>query len=264
MGRYGTLLWLLVVLTGAPGAAGEPRDVLAAAAIDTAKLGATVPSDVVLEDATGRQVRIGDLLGERPVLMAPVDLACENICGFTLVGLLAAAGELEWRPGQDYDLIVLSIDHGSTAAEARAARDEQLARFNDLADAGVRFLAGDASALTSAIGFRYGYDAKTDQYIHPAAVAVVTPEGRLSRWLYGYPFEATDIRLALIEAGGGTIGTLGDRLWLLCYGYDSATGRYTAAVDRLLKAGGGLTVLLLGGFILVMLRRERCVPRSGR
>ena len=264
MGRYGTLFWTLVLLIGAPAAGGEPIDPLTTAAIETDRLGATVPHDVVLKDATGRKLAIGDLLGERPVLLAPVDYECENICGVTLAGLLGALDELEWRPGQDYDLLVPSIDPASTAAGAKAAAAEQLARFKGLAGSGVRFLAGDASALTSAIGFRYGYDAKTDQYIHPAAVAVVTPEGRLSRWLYGYPFEASDLRLALIEAGGGTIGTLGDRLWLLCYGYDPVTGRYTAAVDRLLKAGGGLTVLLLGGFVLLMLRRERRASQGGR
>jgi protein SCO1 len=263
MGRYGTLLWLLVLLTGAPVAAGAPLDVLAAASIEPGRLGVTVPSDVVLEDATGRQVRVGDLLGRRPVLLAPVDYDCKNICGFTLAGLLAALGELEWRPGREYDLLVASIDPASTAADAKAAREKQLARFEGLAGRGVRFLAGDASALTSALGFRYGYDAKTDQYIHPAAVAVVTPEGRLSRWLYGYPFEASDLRLALVEAGGGTIDTLRDAFWLLCYGYDPATGKYSAAIDRLLEAGGGLTVLLLGGFVLVMLRRERRAPRGG-
>jgi protein SCO1/2 len=264
MGRYGTLLCLLVLLTGPPVAAGEAQDVLAAASIETEKLGAAVPGDVVLEDATGRQVALGDLLGQRPVLLAPVDYNCKNICGFTLAGLLAALGELEWRPGREYDLVIASIDPASTAADAKAAREEHHARFDDLAGSGVRFLAGDASAMTSAIGFRYGYDAKTDQYIHPAAVAVVTPEGRLSRWLYGYPFKASDLRLALIEAGGGTIGTLRDAFWLLCYGYDPATGKYSAAIDRLLEASGGLTVLLLGGFVLIMLRRERRAPRGGR
>jgi protein SCO1/2 len=264
MGRYGTLLWLLVLLTGPPVAAGEPLDALIRAAIETEKLGAILPADVVLKDVTGRQVRVGDLLAQRPVLLAPVDFDCQNICGITLGGLLTALDQLEWRPGEDYDLLVPSIDPASTVASAKTARDEQLTRFESLVGSGVRFLAGDASALTSAIGFRYGYDPNSDQYIHPAAVAVVTPEGRLSRWLYGYPFEASDIRLALIEAGGGTIGTLGDRLWQLCYGYDPTTGRYTAAIDRLLKAGGGLTALLLGGFVLVMLRRERRAPRGGR
>jgi protein SCO1 len=255
MGRYRTLLCLLVLLTGPPAAAGAPVDMLAAAAIETGKLGAAVPNAVVLEDAAGRQVMIGELLRRRPLLLAPVDYGCRNICGVTLAGLLGALDELAWRPGRDYDLLVLSIDPASRAVDAAAVRDEQFARFDGLS--GARFLAGDASALTDAIGFRYGYDAATDQYIHPAAVGVVTPDGRLARWLYGYPFEASDLRLALTEASGGRAGTIGDRLWLLCYGYDPATGKYSAAVDRLLKAGGGLTVLLLGGFVLAMLRRER-------
>ena len=113
------------------------------------------------------------------------------------------------------------------------------------------------------MGFHYAYDPATDQYAHPAAVAVVTPDGHLARWLYGYPFEPSDIRLALTEASAGTIGTLADRLWLLCYCYDPATGTYSARVDQALEAGGGLTVLLLGGLVLMMLRRERRGGGSG-
>jgi protein SCO1/2 len=262
--RSGSSLCLLALASGAAAAAGDPRDVLTAAAIETAKLGASIPSEVMLEDAGGQTLAIGDLLGRRPVLLAPVDYRCKNICGFTIAGLLGALDELEWRPGQDYDLVVFSIDPASRATDAGTARQEQLARFPSLADEGVRFLAGDASALTAAVGFRYAYDAETEQYIHPAAVAVVTPEGRLSRWLYGYPFEASDLRLALVETGGGAIGTLSDRVWLLCYGYDPATGKYSAAVHRLLEAGGSLTVLLLGGLVLRMLRRERRISRDDR
>jgi protein SCO1/2 len=107
------------------------------------------------------------------------------------------------------------------------------------------------------MGFHYAYDSTTDQYAHPAAVAVVTPDGHLARWLYGYPFEPSDIRLALTEASAGSIGTLADRLWLLCYCYDPATGTYSVRVNQALEAGGGLTVLLLGGLVLMLLRHER-------
>jgi protein SCO1/2 len=148
--------------------------------------------------------------------------------------------------------VVVGIDPAASAADAAAA-----ARRAGASD--VHFLAGDALPLIAALGFGSGYDPLSGQYAHPAAVAAVTLDGRLARWLYGYPFEPADLRLALTEAGGGRIGGLGDRLWLLCYGYDPVTGRYTAAVGRLLTAGGGLTVLLLGGSVLILLRRERRV-----
>jgi len=248
MGRYRRPLAILLLLCAAlarPAAAGDARR---EAGIDTARLGTELPRGIVLTDAAGQPRALGDFLGRRPVLLAPVDYHCKNICGFTLADLFAALQQLDWAPGRDYDVLVVSIDPAASAEDAAAAARRGLE--------GVRFLAGDASELTAAIGFRYAYDAESEQYAHPAAVAVVTPDGRLARWLYGYPFEPADLRLALTEAGGGSIGTIGDRLWLLCHAYDPTTGKYTAAVDQLLEAGGGLTVLLLGGFVLIALRRE--------
>jgi protein SCO1 len=115
-----------------------------------------------------------------------------------------------------------------------------------------------------ALGFNYAFDPATGQYAHPTAVAVLTPDGRLARWLYGYPFKPRDIRFALVEASEGAIGTLFDRVWLLCYGYDPKTGTYNALVGRLLQAGGGLTVLALGGLVAGMLWRERQKGRGPR
>jgi protein SCO1 len=255
MGRHGRALALLLLLCAAFVRPAEAGDVREAAGIDTARLGTDLPRQLVLTDSAGRPTALGAFLGRRPLLLAPVDYHCKNICGFTLADLFAALQQLDWTPGRDYDVLVVSIDPAATAADAAAASRR--------GPEGIHFLAGDASALTEAIGFRYAYDPESEQYAHPAAVAVVTPDGRLARWLYGYPFEPSDLRLALTEAGGGTIGTIGDRLWLLCHAYDPATGRYTAAVDQLLEAGGGFTVLLLGGFVLIALKREAGRARSG-
>jgi protein SCO1/2 len=248
MGRHGRPLAILLLLGAALARPAAAADVRQEAGIDAARLGAALPRDVVLSDPAGRATALGDLLGQRPLLLAPVDYHCKNICGLTLADLFAALQQLDWAPGREYDVVVVSIDPAATAEDAAAAARRGLQ--------GVHFLAGDASRLTEAIGFRYGYDAESDQYAHPAAVVVVTADGRLARWLYGYPFEPADLKLALTEAGGGSIGTIGDRLWLLCHAYDPTTGRYTTAVDRLLEAGGGVTVLLLGGFVLIALKRE--------
>jgi protein SCO1 len=174
--------------------------------------------------------------------------------------LFGALDQMDLDPSS-FSVLAVSIDPRETAPDAKRARADNLTRHRagGAAEA-VHFLASDAGSsrqLAKAIGFHYAYDPDTDQFAHPAAVAVITPSGRLARWLYGYPFEPADLRLALTDAGEGTIGTLSDRLWLLCYGYDPKTGTYTAKVDLALKAGGGLTVLLLGGLIALMLRRER-------
>jgi len=249
----GVALALAAVAGPSPHAA-ERFDPFTSAAIED-RLGALLPTDLALQDAAGRAVRLGDYLGAKPLLLAPVDLDCQNICGVTLGGLLDALGALERTPGEDFELLVVSIDPQEGPAEAVAARAEYQARF--AAAAGARYLTGDARPLLEAIGFRYAYDPVTGQYAHPAAVAVVAPDGRVARWLYGYPFEPFDLRLALSEAGDGTIGSLAERLSLLCFRYDPATGAYTATVLGALQAGCALTALLLGGGIALALRRER-------
>ena len=249
----GTALALAALAGPAPHAA-ERFDPFTSAAIED-RLGAQLPADLALQDAAGRAVRLGDYFGAKPLLLAPVDLDCGNICGVTLGGLLDALATLERTPGEDFELLVVSIDPQEGPAEAAVARAEYQARF--AAAAHGHYLTGEAQPLLEAIGFRYAYDPATGQYAHAAAVAVVTPDGRLARWLYGYPFEAFDLRLALSEAGDAIIGSLADRLWLLCFRYDPATGAYTATVLGALQAGGALTVLLLGGGIALALRRER-------
>lgn len=217
------------------------------------RLGAELPLDGPLVDATGAPTRLRHLT-KKPVVLAPVDFGCTNICGVTLRGLFQAIEAMALEPGRDFEVVVLGIDPRDGPEEASA---ERAGLLQDDDPRGIHFLTGDTAPVADAIGFRYAYDEATGQYAHAAAVAVLTPDGRLARWLYGYPFQPSDLRLALVEAGNGEIGTLTDRLWLLCYGYDPELGAYTAAVGTALRAGGGLTVLALGGFVLIMLRRER-------
>lgn len=252
----------LLLAIGTPIVQAAPFDPFSTAAIEP-KLGSPVPQEIGLVDETDAHVTLADYLGAKPVILAPVDFDCRNICGVTLAGLFNALAGLSLGPNA-FEVLAISIDPRETAADAKRAKAETLTRDGSAGRAeAVHFLAGDAGSsrqLAEAIGFRYAYDPDTDQFAHPAAVAVISPSGKLARWLYGYPFEPSDLRLALTEAGEGTIGTLSDRVWLLCYGYDPKTGTYTADVDLALKAGGGLTILLLGGLVAFMLRRERRRP----
>jgi protein SCO1 len=250
----GHVLLIAALIGTAAARAAEPFDPFTIADIED-RLGASVPEDLGLRDETGRRVRLGDYLAGRPLLFAPVDFGCQNICGITLGGLFGALDDLGRRPGAAFELLVVSIDRNDRPADGAAALSEYRDRFETAA--GAHFLTGDAAPLLAATGFRYAYDPKTELYAHPAAVAVVTPNGRLARWLYGYPFEPFDLRLALTDAGGEKVGGLTDRLWQLCFRYDPKIGAYTPAILRALKAGGALTVLLVGGGIALALCRER-------
>jgi protein SCO1 len=253
------LLMLMLLLAAGAAQAAKPFDPFSSTAIEP-KLGAKLPTGGEFLDHAGRQVTLADYLGKVPVLVAPVDYGCVNICGVTLAGLFAALDQMDLEPGA-YQVLAASMDPRDGVAQARDERAKSLARFGRKgAGEIVHFLVGEGGAshtLLEALGFEYAYDPAIDQYAHSAAVAVLTPDGRLARWLYGYPFAPSDIRLALVEAGGGAIGTLADRVWLLCYGYDPKTGTYSALIGRILEAGGGATVLVLGGLIAGLLWRER-------
>ena len=258
IGHLAKILLIAALVGGSAADATERFDPFTIADIED-RLGAAVPEDLDLQDQAGRRVRLGDYLAEGPLLLAPVDFACRNICGVTLGGLFGALDDLERRPGEAFELLVVSFDPHARPADGAAAQAEYRERFETAA--GAHFLTGDAGPLLDAVGFRYAYDPATEQYAHPAAVAVVAPDGRLARWLYGYPFETFDLRLALSEAGGGAIGGLTDRLWQLCFRYDPKIGAYTPAILNALKAGGVLTAVLVGGGIAAALRRERARKR---
>lgn len=254
----------LLLAAAGPARADRPFDPFAAAGIE-ARPGAAVPAEAVLRDADGRSLRLGGLLGERPVILAPVYYNCPNLCGITLAALLDAVAALPWRPGDGFDLVALSIDPREGPAEATAARRAALDRLPQ-AGAGARlhFLTGSAqavAAVTDAIGFRYAWDPELRQYAHEAAIAVLTPDGRVARWLSGLDPRPLDLRLALVEAGQGKLGSAADRALLLCYHYDPKTGRYSGLVQAGLQAGGAATLLGLGSYVALALLRER---RRGR
>jgi len=229
------------------------------------KLDALVPPDLEFADETGRPVRIGDYVGRRPVVLALVYYECPMLCTQVLNGLVGSLEALAFNPGEEFEVVVVSFDPGETPALAADKRRMYLKRYSRPGtDAGWHFLTGreaSVKALADAVGFRYAYDEAIDQYAHPAAITVLTSEGRVSSYLYGIEFAPRDLRLALVEATEGRIGTAIDQVLLFCYHYDPETGKYGLVVMNLVRTGGILTVLGLGAFILVTLRRERRARR---
>jgi protein SCO1/2 len=251
---------LAVVAPLAAAGAERPFDPFAAAGIDQ-RPGAVLPRDARFVDDDGRPVRLGDFLGAKPVLLAPVYYTCPNLCGVTLAGLFTGLGELGWRPGDAFEVVAVSIDPNETPADAAKVKAEVLKRYGRNGEAAeVHFLTGNADAIakvTDTIGFNYAWDDRIQQYAHVAAVSVVTPQGTLARWLYGVQYRPTDLRLALVDAGQGKIGSFADQLLLLCYHYDPVTGRYGSIIQGALRIGGLGTLAGLGTFIVLSLRRER-------
>jgi protein SCO1/2 len=229
------------------------------------KLDNPVPLDTPFVDENGRVVRFGDYLGTRPVILALVYFECPMLCTQVLNGLAGSLQALTFDAGEDFDIVAVSFDAGETPAMAREKREAYLGRYGSNEGHGVHFLTGRQSsidALTEAVGFRYAYDPAIDQYAHPAVIVVLTPDGRVSRYLFGIEFAPRDLRLALVEATDNRIGTAIDQMLLFCYHYDPASGKYGFAITNLIRLGGVLTLAGLGGFILISLRRERRHQRA--
>jgi protein SCO1 len=225
------------------------------------QLDAQVPLDLRFKDEAGRDVRLGDYFGRKPVILTLVYYECPMLCTQVLNGLTSALGVLSFTVGQEFDIVTVSFDPKETPELAAAKKAAYLDRYKrEGAGRGWHFLTGDersVAALTRAVGFRYAYNASIDQYAHVSGIMVLTPEGRLSRYFYGIEYGPRDVRLALIEAADRRIGTPADQLLLYCFHYDPKSARYSFAITRLVRTLGVATVLAMVGGIVILRRRER-------
>jgi protein SCO1/2 len=225
------------------------------------KLGEALPLDLTFRDENGQSVRLKDYFGRRPVILTPVYFNCPMLCTETLNGLARALKPLTPSIGQDFEVITVSIDPTETPELARLKRAAYLKRYDrEGAERGWHFLTGDQAAiaaLTQAIGFRYTYNPRTRQYAHAAGFVILTPQGVISRYLYGIEYSPRDVQFGLMESSAGRIGSALAWLPLLCYDYDAATGKYTLAILRLTRVLGTGTFLVLAGVVVQLLRRER-------
>ena len=225
------------------------------------KLNQQLPLDLELRDSSGRAVRLGEYFGRKPVLLNFVYYRCRELCPLLSDGLVRALRPLSFDVGSQFDIVTVSFDPADTATSAAAAKSEYIKKYRrEGASAGWHVLTGAAAAieaLADAAGFRYSYDAKRNEFAHATGLVVATPQGKISRYYYGIEFSPRDLRLGLIEAAAGKIGSPLDQLLLFCYHYDPLTGQYNLVVTRVLRLAGAATVLALAGFIVLMLRRER-------
>jgi protein SCO1/2 len=223
-------------------------------------LDARVPLDLPFRDESGTAVRLGDLFRGRPVILTLVYFECPMLCTVELNALVRSLRPLALDVGRQFDIITVSINPAETPALAARKKAGYLARYGRAgAEPGWHFLTGDQAsiaALTRAAGFHYAYDPASGQYAHPAGIVILTPGGKIARYFYGVDFPARDLRLGLIEASAGTIGSPVDHLLLYCFHYDPATGKYNVVVMGALRVFGLATVAALGTFLLVLFRRD--------
>jgi protein SCO1/2 len=220
-----------------------------------------VPLDAAFTDETGRQVRLGDYFGKRPVVLVFAYYECPMLCTMALNGLGSALNVLSLEPGNDFEIVTISFDPRDTPASASAKKTQYIARYkHPRAPEAWHFLTGDQASIervTKAAGFRYVWDADTKQFAHPTGVIVLTPDGRLARYLFGVEYGPRDLRYALVEASDGKVGSRVDTLLLYCFHYDPMTGRYGLVIMRAIRLAGAATVLALCSFIIVMVKREK-------
>jgi protein SCO1/2 len=218
-----------------------------------------LPLDLAFRDETGKVVRLGDYMGKKPVILSFVYFRCPMLCSELLIGLESTLKVLKFDVGKEFDVVTVSFDPTDTPALAAAKKAEILKRYKRPgAENGWHFLTGSQesiTALTTAAGFQYQVDEKTGQFAHATAIMVLTPTGKLAQYYYGVEFPPKDLRLSLIQASDNKIGTLADAVLLYCFHYDPATGKYSLIISRVIQVAGGLTILLVGGMLLLLFRR---------
>lgn len=225
------------------------------------RLGAELPMEARFRDESGSDVRFGDLFADgKPVILTFAYADCPMLCPAVLQGVAQSLTTMSWTIGEEFRVVTVAIDPKDTPEKAAAMQARALRQYGrEVSRGSWRFLVGDEPSIrevAKAAGFHYAADEKNQQYAHAAGLAVVTPDGRLSKYFYGFEFAPRDLRLALVEATDRTIGSLTDQILLLCFHWDPSTGKYSAATLGAVRAGGAATLLGLGGFLFVMWRRE--------
>lgn len=246
----------------------SPDEILKQIGVDE-KLGGAVPLELLLRDAEGSSVRLGDYFGGGPVVLTLNYYTCPMLCPLTLRSLLSTvAGMRGLALSRDFRIVTVSIDPDERVDAARARAGEMHAMMRGIATPASRwpFLYGgreEIGKLTSAAGFRYRKVG--NEFAHPDVALVLTPDGKISRYLYGVHQDPRDLRMALIEAAGGRIGesTMLNRALLFCFHYDPVERKYALYARNLMKAGGIFTLVFLGGLYLALSKRRRPATPPG-
>jgi protein SCO1/2 len=253
------VVFFLTILSRAP-AQSRQAELTAKAGLDQ-KLNAQVSLNLTFRDEHGTVVRLANYFGSKPLILILAYYECPNMCTLVLNALLQSAQDLKFDVGKEYQIVIVSIDPHEKPALAAAKKQIYTQRYGrpETAD-GWHFLTGDEPSiqqLAQNIGYRFVYDPQTKQFAHPSVITVLTPAGKVSRYFAGIEYPPKELRLALVEASNSRIGSLTDQLFLLCFHYNPASGKYGLVITRVIQFGCISTVLVLGCCITLMSRRER-------
>lgn len=251
----------LLLLFALPIAAQQtPQQVIQSVRFDQ-RLNEQVPLDAQFRDEQGNPAPLGSYFQGKPVVLVLVYYDCPMLCTLTLNGMLKSMRALKFNAGDEYTVLTVSFDPREGADLAREKRQVYAKQYGrPLSKEGWRFLTGeekDIRRLTDAVGFHYLYDPETKQFAHASGLVVLTPEGKISRYLYGLEYSARDLRLGLVEASQNKIGSLVDQVLLFCYHYDPAAGKYSARIMNIVRLSGIIMVLLILGLVVTLSRRGR-------
>ena len=266
--------WIAGLIAAAlPGLAGAQQFGLPAAGLPLAvqgvgidqNLNAQIPLELTFKDETGQVVRLGQYFRDQPVVLALVYYECPGLCDLVLNGLSHAMEQISLNVGSDYEVVTVSFNPKETWQLAGAKKANYIEKYQRPggqagARAGWHFLTGKQDAITklaTTVGFHYNWDPVANQFAHASGIMVLTPEGKISRYFYGIQYKPRDFRLGLVEASANKIGTTADQVLLFCYHYDPTTGKYGIAITEITRVLGSATVLALGAFVFIMLRRDR-------
>jgi protein SCO1/2 len=232
------------------------------------KLNKRVPLDIELRDETGAAVPLRKYFGSKPVILSFVYYGCPRLCSMQLTGMLKSLRALSFTAGEEFEVVNVSFDARETAALAAKKKNSYVEGYGRPgSESGWHFLTGEQGPvrrLTDSAGYKFDYDPRTDQFSHASAIMVLTPDGRLARYFYGIEYSTRDLRLALIEAADGKIGTAADQVLLYCFDYDPDTGRYSMSILKSIRIGGVGLLFAIVAFITISLRRERRLQQGRR
>ena len=231
------------------------------------KLGNKIDLNLKFKNENGELVALGSYFqAGKPVLLSPAYYSCPNLCNYHLNGMKDMLRQMNWTVGREFQYVVVSFDPSEGPEVAKAKKENYLKAYGRVdAEKGWHFLTGDEAsikALMSQIGFGYEWDAEGKQWAHAASAQVLTPHGEISRYLYGITFDPQTVRLSLVEAGNGIVGSLVDKLILYCFHYDPKASKYTPYAFGVMRAGAILTVLVLMAFMIPFWLRQRKIAAT--
>ncbi len=230
------------------------------------RLNEQVPLDLEFRDEAGRPVKLADYFGRGPVILVLAYYECPMLCTQVLNGLVRGMMDLPFTAGREFQVLTVSFDPRDTPSRAAAKKKTYLGRYGRPGAAeGWHFLTGQPESirrLTQAVGFQYTYDSSSGQFAHASGIVVLTPTGRISRYFYDISYPARDLRLGLVEASEGKVGSPVEQILLFCFHYDPNQGKYGPAVMRFVRVGGVATIFAVGALLAFLWKSERRTPRT--